>query len=140
MILPYLGYGCLLISSSTDSNLLKLQQLQNKVLKCAHKISRYYSTRELHKVCRILTVHDRIKYNQLKFIHGYFLVGNPLFSPRENNVRWTRSVSDGKLALPFQKVVVFRKSILYNGVKEWNALPVELKSLQSLPSFKSQSQ
>lgn len=136
MIIPYLDYGSILLSSATDGNLLKLQRLQNKVLKCALNVNRLFDTKELHKICRVLTIKDRIGYNQLKYIHSSILSGNPFFLLRESSSMSTRSISALRIQLSKPNTIMYRKSILYNGIRLWNELPLELKLSQSLPSFK----
>lgn len=82
MILPYIDYGCLLISSCSWLAINRLQLLQNKMLQCVRKVHKGYNIRELHFKCGILMIEDRIKYNQLKFIYVNVLSRSPLFTPR----------------------------------------------------------
>lgn len=79
MILPYLDYGILLMSSSQDSLIQRLQRLQNKILKSALRLTRTAGTRYIHKVARVLMIKDRIRYNQLSLIHHGILNHTDLF-------------------------------------------------------------
>lgn len=131
MIIHYFDYGSILLSSASENNILKLQRLINKILKCALNVNRLFDTYELHKKCRILIIRDQNKYNQLKYIHSSVLGGNPLFELRSSLSMSTRSIASLSLHMNRPNTITHRKSILYNGLKFWKDLPTHLKMAQS---------
>lgn len=136
MILPYLDYGCLLLSTCTDKSLSKLQLLQNRILRCVLRLPRSTSIKMMHKQSRILTVTDRIKYNQIKFIYMNLLKRTSLFTYHSHSGPTTRANETLSLALVRPDYVLYRKSIFYDGIKLWNNLDPSLKLNVSLPTFK----
>lgn len=136
MILPYLDYGSCFISACQDFAIQRLQRLQNRVLKCALGVNRFFGTRELHKLAGVLTIRDRIRYNQLSLIHHQILNNSSLFPLKRFSNNSTRSADDSQISLHKPNIEQFRKSLYYLGPSEWNALPTELKNCPSLCSFK----
>lgn len=136
MILPYIDYGCLLLSTCSRQAIGRLQLLQNKMLRCALRVNRHTNIRELHSKCGILMIDDRIKYNQLKFIYVNILSKSPLFAQRAHTALTTRSILVGKLSVCTPNYSLIRKSIIYDGILLWNRLDENIKNATSLASFK----
>lgn len=136
MILPYLDYGLCFVSACPDFAIQRIQRLQNRILKCALGLSRSYNTRALHKLAGVLTIRDRIRYNQLSLIHHQILNQTPLFPLRENFTSSTRSSDNKHILLTRPNTEQFRKSFCYSGPSEWNALSTELKNCNTLSVFK----
>lgn len=136
MILPYLEYGLIFLNSCPDAQLRKLQILQNKILKCALGKNSLFSTRLLHKQTGTLLIKDQIRYQQLSLIQHDFMNNSPLF-PRSNS-GITRTRSSDAVTLPVVRPTceLFRRSIYYQGILDWNNLSSELKNSSSLHSFK----
>lgn len=138
MILPYIDYGCLLLSSCSRQAINRLQLLQNKMLRCALKVNRYCNIREFHNKCSTLMIEDRIKYNQLKFIYVNIQSESSLFTPRVHSALATRSVLEGELSVDTPNYALIRKSIIYDGILHWNKLDENIRNASSLASFKNQ--
>lgn len=136
MILPYYDYGCILLSSCSSVCLSKLQLLQNRMLRCVLNLPRDSSIKLMHKQCGILTVIDRIKYNQIKFIYMNLASNTPLFNYYSHSGLPTRSGDEKNLATLRPEYFLFRKSIFYDGIKMWNSLDPLLKQDMSYPTFK----
>lgn len=136
MILPYLDYGLTFISACQDFAIQRLQRLQNRILKCALGVNRTFGTRELHKLAGVLTICDRVRYNQLTLIHHEVLNNTSLFTFRQTSISSTRGSHGRLLHLNKPNIEQYRKSICYYGPSEWNGLSTELKSCTSLPNFK----
>lgn len=136
MILPYLDYGLTFISACQDFAIQCLQRLPNRILKRALGVNRSFGTRELHKLAKVLTVCDRIRFNQLTLIHHGILNNSSLFTFRQLTISSTRSSDDRVLHLNKPNTKQYCKSLGFYGPSEWNALPADLKNCSSLPSFK----
>lgn len=131
-----IDYGIVFMSSCHNRKIQRLQILQNRILKCALGLHRLFSTLELHKLAQVLTIKDRIKYKQLVLIHHDILTQTNLFPLRHNTASGTRSTDTIQVLIPKPNTEHFRKSLFYNGPSEWNTLPEDLKTCQSLPAFK----
>lgn len=136
MILPYLDYGIVFMSSSRESALQRLQRLQNKILKSALSLSRLTGTCLVHKTARVLMIRDKIRYNQLVLIHHEILNNSTLFSMSVDSNARTRSSVSTQLVLNRPNIEHFCKSLYYYGLNEWNNLPLDLRTCTTLTSFK----
>lgn len=136
MILPYIDYGCLFLSTCLQGGINKLQVLQNKMIRCALKANGYVNIKALHRQSNILMVKDRIIFNQLKFIYVNLQSDMSLFTYCQHPGLATCSVLNSKLSLTTPNYSIYRKSILYEGAHAWNCLEMDIKQSPSLASFK----
>lgn len=136
MIVPYLDYGSLFVSTTSNANINKIQTLQNKIIKTALRAHRLTRTNEIHSQTGILLFKDRIIFNQLKYINRNLVSAQPIFTPLTHSSSTTRGITSNNLILNTPNITTFRKSFCYNGVKVWNGLPNDLRSPQSFFSFK----
>ena len=51
-------------------------------------------------------------------------------------ISFRRAADRDELYIPKHRTQFFRKSFLYNGVKTWNDLSIDIKSCSTLQSFK----
>lgn len=137
MIVPYLDYGSLFVSTTSKTNIDKIQILQNKVIKSALNAHRLTRRKEIHQQTGFLLFRDRIIFNQLKFINRNLVSDKPLFIPLTHSSCTTRSITSNNLVLVTSNITTFRKSFCYNGLKSWDDLPNDLRSPQSFYSFKT---
>lgn len=133
LILPYVDYGLFLLSGCQEAHLKKLQSLQNRILKAALGVNRLFNTRNLHHQSNILLIKDRILWQQLKVIHRSILLNINIF-PHKLVLAPTRASDSVQLDLQTPKIELYRKSICYNGIREYNLLSDDLKN-SSLHSF-----
>lgn len=124
MILPYLDYGLVFMSSSTVFALQRLQRLQNKILKSALSFDRMSGTRRIHKTAKVLMIKDKIQYNQLVLIHHEKLNNTNLFPMPMDINTMTRSSVGPQHSLNRPNTEHFPNSLYYYGLKEWNNLPL----------------
>lgn len=140
MILPYLDYGMLFMSSCNEFVIQRLQKLQSKVLKCALGMNRNTGTRQIHNLTGVLMIKDRIRYSQLVFIHHQILTSSNLFTvtngPHDLHNPRTGSTDQNQIILSRPKTEHFRKSLYYGGLNEWNRLPQDMRNCTTLSSFK----
>lgn len=137
MVIPYLDYGVLFMSSCHESLIKRLQYLQNRVLKCALKLGRMTGTKCMHSLARVLMVKDRIYLNQLAIIHHGILTNSSLFPICNTLNPRTRTSNEIQISLTRPNVELFRRSLYYNGIKSWNALPLDLRNCTTLSTFKN---
>lgn len=126
MIMPYLDYGSLFVSTTFYANINKIQTLQNKIIRSALQSHRYTSTKEIHHQTGILLFKDRIIFNQLKFINRNLVSDKSLFTPLTHLHHSTCSTTASNLMLDTPNIMSFRKSFCDNGLKNWNDLPTDL--------------
>lgn len=138
MIIPYLDYGILFMSSCLTTAIQRLQRLQNKVLKSALHLNSKAGTLHIHSPARVLLIKDRIRLNQLSLIHHGVLNKLSIFPLLQTpNIRTrSRSTDDPELILTKPNTEHFRKSLFYAGFTDWNALPPDMKNCNTLSTFK----
>ena len=72
MILPIIDYMSILVNSSTQRKIKKLQPLQNRALRTIEKVSGYMSTldmKELHSKLNLKLLNERRKIFMLKLMY-----------------------------------------------------------------------
>ena len=75
-------------------------------------------------------------YRIIQLNHHEFLA-NKLLSYQTNHTYETRSVQNQSLTLPLYRLSKCQRSFLYNGIKIWNLLPLNIRTVQDdLNSFK----
>lgn len=132
-ILPYIDYGDVLYNEVDQTQTKKLQTLQNRAIRIAHRLSNRTNVDEKHITHKLLHVENRRIVHLLTYMH----------SIRDtSNLIDTRSLStrqhDGRVfQLVFPKSTWFKKSFLYQGIKKWNQLPNDFRCIDDPNSFKS---
>lgn len=138
VILPYLDYGCFLLSVCTDAQIRRLQTVQNQSLKLALKLDRCYNSRLLHTQSNTLLLKDRILFQQLFLIHRSIAYNMDLFPLKQTlSSVSTRSTDSSLLSSTHPHLELFRKSFCYLGVQKYNELPDNIKEASSFSSFKN---
>ena len=137
MILPILEYGDIFTMAASQENRKKLQTLQNKALRCALNKDRRYSTKDLHAEAKLSKLKLRRKLHLLLHMHKC--------SHQPNYKNWkkralitTRHNSKKLIKIKKPNFTKFKRSITYQGPKQWNTLPKEIQVATDYFSFKTQ--
>lgn len=127
-----------LLNTASDSDLNSLQVLQNRALKHVFKLSPRCPTIELFRdhATTILPVKGIIRLATCTFIHK-IIIGTI-----KSDLKFTKSSkglrNDGDLIPATSRSSLITKSITCQGVTHYNQIPLEIRNIQSLDSFKSQ--
>ena len=140
LIYPYLIY-CNIIWGSADKTIIKpLILLQKKCLRIICKVNFFEHTDPLFSETKLLKIEQIFKVNCAQFIYKCYNTNlfnefkSKLITQREIHNYNTRGNS--QLRLPFTKLKKYQQSFFYVGIKMWNEIPIQIKSANSLVSFK----
>ena len=125
------------IWGSSETYILKaIQVIQNKAARHVTKLTWFTPTRQLLKQCNWLSV------KQLYVMHTVVQVwkvrkhARPYSIFSRMNLSVTRSGRAGNLAIPGFNSALGRKSFLAQAPSLWNSIPADIKTIESLTSFK----
>ena len=127
MILPILEYADIFLHSASNEIRKELQTLQNKALRCALRKGKYTDSADMHKEAKILKLKERRHVHVL--LHMFQLAQMPDFK------LWKTHQPTAKRNL---LLLLYKKSITYQGPKLWNSLPEHLQKIESYHDFKMQ--
>ena len=140
-IVPYLQYGITLWGASSKASLEPIFVLQKRALKLALELPMRTRTATLFHEPKIRPLHDLYKLYVAIFMYKYNTNALPTtfsnyFVQNSNNHRYnTRSAP--LYRLPLFSTVSCQKSILFQGPKLWNSIPVEIRHSASITTFKA---
>ena len=114
-----------------------LQKQQNKILKLMSGIkwNDYVKLDQVYHAEKMLKVSDIARLELTKFMHRYhkfkvpnlFITENYFTSVNEIHSYNTRSSSSKCYFLPSVNTTAGKRSLLFRGIKLWNAIPVDIK-------------
>ena len=143
LIHPLLTYGIVVWGSTYPSYLSKLKTLQNKAVRIVSGSHYRDEANPIYKKLEVLQIHDLYTYETVKFVYSCFYNLAPIpfidFFTRVDEVsqRATRqSVDKFSLYTPRYPTNRLQRSIKYQGVKIWNSILKDIKSLK-FQQFKS---
>lgn len=127
------------IWGTANSIVLKpLKKLQNKVIKCIHKLPHLEPTINLYRPNKYLDINNLYNVKICIFIHSLILkykISNITFKIvndlHTHNTRQTNFLQTIKISSNFGK-----RSLLYNGIILYNNIPQQIKTIKKIPLFK----
>ena len=132
MVLPYFDYADIVYDKARQVDLDKLQRAQNKCLKTCMLVNCRTDTDYVHSYTKVPKLIDRRKVHLRNF----------MFQRKKNKSLLdltevcTRSRDAPLFKTDFPKCEAYKRSVLYNGAAEWNALDVETRNVDLLLPFK----
>lgn len=140
VIMPHLDYCSTVLIFASDTQLRRLQRLQNKIMRVVLRCSRYTPSSLMLDMLQWLSVKQRIIYNCLVFLH--IMKTGKLPAYLEQGVQYnndvhrhnTRGAADFRL--PRYLKTTTQRSLYYRGFKFFNSLPQEAKDTTNLAEFK----
>lgn len=140
IVAPHFEYCATLLVDMGETELNKLQIAQNRAMRVILQCSRYTKVEDMLRAVQFMSVRQRLHYNICIFI---FKAAKNLL-PKElkqklvvvgsRTNRVTRQAGD--IFIKFRKTRSAQKSLFYEGVKMYNALPMEVKGCERLDQFK----
>ena len=137
MFYPVLIYGITIWGSTGIVQFSRMQVIQNRVVRLITPSNTVdpYSYLKLLKLSDIYNYFVLIKiYKVVKSGDGYF--GDIINEHRANNLYNTRFMTDENFLPHICHTSKSQSSFIYNGIKLWNELQVDVRSAQCLSSFK----
>lgn len=135
MILPYLEFGSVFLLNRCDADIERLQKTQNRCLRFIFRVDRLYSTAQLHMHARLETWKVRALTAAMKMMFKYKFSPDNLREVNDDNRALTRT-SSGPIFKIDQPNSSFLKSTAYLLRKEWNELPVRIRTIDDPEHFK----
>ena len=140
-ILPHFDYCSNIWGHCSNTLLLRIERLQKAVARVLLDTNFNTPSTVLFESLQWLPFRKRIIYNEAVLMYkvqnslapNYL---NDFRGIREVHTRNTRAADRDELYIPKHRTQFFRKSFLYNGVKTWNDLSIDIKPCSTLQSFK----
>lgn len=140
LIAPHIDYCSSVLFLAGETQLKRLQRLQNKQMRFILQCSIYTPSRIMLETLQWLSVKERIIFNVLTIIYKMtknFLpqyLSNILLIGSDVHEHRTRQINDLRV-VPFSMSTT-QRSIYYKGIRIFNSLPGDLKTARSVPEFK----
>jgi len=129
-----------MLASVGETQLTRLQVAQNRAMRVILQCDRYTGVERMLQALQFMSVRQRLYYNVcifvFKMIKGMLpeqlnnklvLVGNTI----ERQMRQTNNI-----VIQFRRTKSAQKSLFYEGIQMYNAMPSELKQCDRLTTFK----
>ena len=137
-ILPILDYVSVLVNSSTQRKISKLQPLQNRAIRIVKRLAGYISTEtmmEYHKELRLKMLSDRRKLFMLLLMYKLSKIKENV-----NDIRYERQLRTGpkvKMKIPFTDKERVLRSPYYKCNKLWDQLDSNIQLSENIFVFKA---
>ena len=138
--MPHFDYCATVLLMASDSQLIRLQRLQNKIMRVVLRCNRYTPSATMLNILQWLSIKQRVVYNSLTFIYKIKTGRTPQYLAEVCNLvsdvhnHGTRGASDFRLSR-FIKATT-QRSLYYRGLQIFNRLPVEAKQSTNFSQFK----
>lgn len=140
VILPHFDYCATILLMASETQLLRLQRIQNKLMRVVLRCNRYTSVTLMLNTLQWLSVKQRIVYNCLIFIHKIkneklpqYLMDELQYGLEIHN-HGTRRAADFRL--PRCTRTSTQRTLFDKGLKIYNDLPQETKDTVNMSAFK----
>ena len=140
LVFSRLFYCSSVWSNTSKENVKKLQLVQNFAARIVVGLRKYDHVTPALKELKWLNITDQLYFRDavlvFKSLHHLtpYYLSEKFKRNSEMHSRVTRNVND--LHLPLCRLVTGQRTFGFRGAKMWNSLPPEIKSEQSLKSFK----
>ena len=136
LVYPHINYGIVVWGNSSNLCINKMCSLQRRFM-------RMFSQNAINYAGEMFTYNSIYEYfTCIKFykcfnlgIHSYFTEHIRNYVPVHSHR--TRFTDNERLNLPRHRLASSQKCFLYSSIKVWNTLPMYLRNLSSMNSFKS---
>ena len=139
LVLPHIDYCDLIYMTANESQLHRLQLIQNVASRIILKANNRTSIKHMHKELNLLTLGERRHlhmsmecFRQVNSKSGL----NNMFVQHTTG-RVTRGTSTKNMKIPTMTTTTGRKAFTFRGPTHWNSLSSDLKENDNKNSFKS---
>lgn len=143
LLLPHINYCSSILFTVSDSQIYRVQKIQNKYLRMLLRVPWDTSTALMHNTANWLSVKQRIIYNTMTFIFKIENENSPQYLkcrlvPRGASSSYSLRNENSYQLPPFTKKVC-KDSLFYNGVKLYNTIKNKIPTqTMTLSNFKKQ--
>jgi len=140
IIAPHFEYCATLLISMGETQIIQLQKVQNRTMRVILQCDRYIKVEDMLEALQFMSVRQRLRYNICIFI--YKILNDVLPTQLKDRLqivgnectKETRQADN--IELQFRKTKSAQKSLFYEEVKIYNALPAEIKNCNRLDLLK----
>ena len=140
IIAPHFEYCATLLINMGETQISRLQKAQNRAMRVILQCDRRTKVENMLQALQFMAIRQRLYYNMCIFVFKIFKnmcpehLRNRLRIVGDESAMQTRQA--GNIAVEFRKTRSAQKSLFYEGVLMYNALPDEVKCCGSLDIFK----
>lgn len=128
----HISFGIALYGSTTIDNLTRILILQKKALRIMLNLKWYDSTKQYFSELGIFTVFSLYIYEIILIIKAS---SSSMLSLGQSHKYYTRN--QNKFAYKSHNLKLFERKPRYAGIKYYNKLPLEIRSIDNYNKFKS---
>ena len=139
LILSSITYIIQVYGGCTNYLLDSLQVQLNRAARTVTKLSKFTPTSDLMRQCNWMTVRQLVAYHSLVVLHRVMTTKSPtyIFNLIKLGGRLTRHVDNTTASDERRfKTVTANRGFVPRTVKDWNMLPVNIRSISEHSSFK----
>ena len=142
-ILPIFDYCCIIWSRSSALNTNRLLKLQKRAARIILGADIMTPSKHMFKELQWLSFQQRVNYHTCLLVYKSLNGLAPeylsqLFTKTsEMHSRNLRSVDNDELRVPFARTNYFAKSFSVESAKQWNTLPIHLRQISNINTFKT---
>ncbi|KAM0724671.1 hypothetical protein ACS0PU_009055 [Formica fusca] len=131
IIAPHFEYCATLLIDMGETQLSKLQKAQNRAMRIILQCDRHTKVERMLQALQFMSIKQRLYYNVCIFI--FKILKNMLPEQLRNRLEIVGNESErqtrqaGDIAIKYRRTRSAQKSMFYEGVKMYNALPAEIK-------------
>ena len=140
----FYGYGCLIWGRCSKSNILMLAKLQKRAARIILKADIYTPSQLLFKELSWITFPKRVQYHTFNMVYKALKGLSPEYvseifvkSSYTRN-RILRSVENELLRIPGSQTKIYENSFTISAAKLWNEIPLCIRNMKDLETFKQQ--
>ena len=136
IVAPHFEYCATLIVDMGATELLKLQIAQNRAMRVILQCNRYTRVKDMLQAMQFMSIRQKLYYNVCIFSHKVVNgrlpkeLKNKLYIVGSRSGRVTRQAGD--IVIGFRRTRSAQKSMYYEGVKMYNAVPTEVKNCKRI--------
>ena len=138
LIYPHITYCIPVWGTSSLTELVKLKKLQDRAIKFIYSRPPI----EVYGINKLLPLNYIYRYFTAVQFHkdtvsaqcAYF--ADKIAEEQVHHDHLTRAKADNKLTLPFPRISKYISSYIYQGIKIWNTVPLEIRNTNCILIFK----
>lgn len=140
IIVPHFEYCATIQTGMSEIQLTKLQVVQNRAMRVILRCDRHTKIDRMLQALQFMSIRQRLRYNVcifiFKIIKGMLseYIRNRLETVGDANERQSRQSEN--IVIPYRNTRSAQKSLFYEGVNMYNALPRDIKRCERLVTFK----
>ncbi len=132
-IQPHIDYGLNVWGHTYKTHITPLKRQQRKAIRLMNFKPKRFETDELFISDKVLPFDHNLQLSSAKLL---WKAKNNLLPPTVNTLFKQRS-HNSSFHLPFKRLEISQQSSTYQGVQVWNQLPQDIRSKQTMNSFKA---